>query len=108
MTKRAYGWPEDAQFLVPDAVYDHFADGIGKCGAEARKQWTERFAAYRMQFPALATEIEEMQRRELSAGWDRDHQRGDEAHGSRSREVLAHLPRLRTGPHTRRRSQVGK
>ncbi len=23
--KRAYGWPEDAQFLVPDGVYEHFA-----------------------------------------------------------------------------------
>ncbi len=24
-TKRAYGWPEDAQFLVPEGVYEHFA-----------------------------------------------------------------------------------
>jgi len=28
LTKRDYGWPEDAQFLVPDGVYDHFATGI--------------------------------------------------------------------------------
>ena len=34
-TKRAYGWPEDAQFLVPDGVREHFDDGIGKRGAEA-------------------------------------------------------------------------
>src|SRR5512140_320788 len=72
LTKRSYGWPEDAKFLVPAGVYEHFAEGIGKRGAEARKQWTERFAAYRAQFPALATEIEQMQRRELPAGWDRD------------------------------------
>ena len=26
-TKRFYGWPADAQFLVPDGVYQHFADG---------------------------------------------------------------------------------
>jgi transketolase len=25
LTKRAYGWPEDAQFLVPDGVMEHFA-----------------------------------------------------------------------------------
>ena len=29
LTKRAYGWPEDAKFLVPDGVYEHFAAGIG-------------------------------------------------------------------------------
>ena len=72
LTKRDYGWPEDAKFLVPDGVYDHFQAGIGKRGAEARKQWTELFAAYRGKFPALATEIDQMQRRELPAGWDRN------------------------------------
>jgi transketolase len=72
LTKRAYGWPEDAKFLVPDGVYDHFKAGIGKRGAEARKHWTELFAAYRAKFPELATEIDQMQRRELPAGWDRN------------------------------------
>jgi transketolase len=71
LTKRAYGWPEDAQFLVPEGVYDHFAAGIGQRGAAARKAWTERFAAYRAAHPELATEIDQMQRRELPAGWDR-------------------------------------
>ena len=32
LTKRAYGWPEDAKFLVPDGVYDHFQEGIGSAG----------------------------------------------------------------------------
>ncbi len=45
--KRAYGWPEDAQFLVPDGVYQHFAGGIGARGARLRAQWTEMFAGYR-------------------------------------------------------------
>jgi transketolase len=72
LTKRAYGWPEDAKFLVPDGVYDHFKDGIGKRGAGARKQWTDLFAAYRAKFPELATEIDQMQQRELPAGWDRN------------------------------------
>ena len=37
-TKRAYGWPEDAQFLVPDGVREHFAEGIGKRGAELQRR----------------------------------------------------------------------
>src|SRR5262249_59672583 len=47
LSKQFYGWPEDAKFLVPDGVYEHFAAGVGARGAEARRQWTERFAAYR-------------------------------------------------------------
>lgn len=70
LTKRAYGWPEDATFLVPHAVREHFAAGIGVRGAQARGKWTERFTAYRSKYPELATEIELMQRRELPAGWD--------------------------------------
>jgi len=71
LTKRAYGWPEDAAFLVPDGVYDHFAAGVGARGAAARKAWAARFEAYRAQHPDLAREIEQMQRRELPDGWDR-------------------------------------
>ena len=72
LVKRAYGWPENAKFLVPDGVMERFADGIGKRGARARREWEARFAGYREQFPQLATEIDQMQRRELPAGWDRD------------------------------------
>ena len=72
LTKKAYGWPEDAQFLVPDGVREHFAAGIGARGAAARKKWAEMFAAYRTGFPDLAAEIDQMQKRELPAGWDRN------------------------------------
>ena len=72
LVKRFYGWPEDAKFLVPDGVYDDFKTGIGKRGAEARKKWTDLFTTYRAKFPELATEIDQMQRRELPAGWDRN------------------------------------
>jgi transketolase len=69
-TKRVYGWPEDAQFLVPDGVRERFAEGVGKRGAELRGAWREALAAYADQHPDLAAEIEAMQRRELPAGWD--------------------------------------
>ena len=72
LAKRAYGWPEDAKFLVPDGVREQFDAGIGARGAAARDRWEALLAAYRRQFPELATEIEQMQRRELPAGWDRD------------------------------------
>jgi transketolase len=71
LTKRAYGWPEDAKFLVPEGVREHFAAGIGARGAAARRAWEDRFAAYRVQHPQLAAEIDQMQRRELPPGWDR-------------------------------------
>ncbi len=72
LTKRAYGWPEDAKFLVPDGVYEHFARGIGERGASARSEWIKRLNEYRTTDPALAAEIDQMQRRELPAGWDRN------------------------------------
>jgi transketolase len=72
LCKRFYGWPEDAQFFVPEGVQEHFAAGIGARGAEARQRWAELFEAYRGKYPELATEIDQMQRRELPSGWDRN------------------------------------
>jgi transketolase len=72
LTKRAYGWPEDSNFLVPDGVREHFALGIGARGAEAHRKWNDLFTAYRSKYPELATEIDQMQRRELPVGWDRN------------------------------------
>jgi transketolase len=72
LTKRAYGWPEDAKFLVPNGVYEHFAEGVGKRGAVARQNWTDLLAAYSSAHPELAVEIDQMERRELPSGWDRN------------------------------------
>ena len=72
LTKREYGWPEDAQFLVPDGVPEHFADGIGARSAAAHAAWNTLFVAYRASHPQLADEIGQMQRRELPAQWDRN------------------------------------
>jgi transketolase len=66
-TKRAYGWPEDAQFLVPDGVYEHFAAGIGERGARLHAEWRQRVD---LADPALSLQIDQMQRRELPEGWD--------------------------------------
>jgi transketolase len=72
LTKRNYGWPEDAKFLIPDGVYQHFQDGIGARGKQLRTEWDQRFQAYRTQYPALAEEILQMERRQLPDGWDKE------------------------------------
>ena len=72
LTKRNYGWPEDKTFYVPDGVYEHFRQGIGKRGKELRDAWFARIEEYRKQYPELAEELFRMQHRQLPEGWDRD------------------------------------
>ncbi len=70
--KKFFGWPEDSQFLVPDGVHEHFAQGLGARGAKLHAAWDELFARYRTEYPELAREIEMIERQELPAGWDAD------------------------------------
>ena len=72
LAKRNYGWPEDAKFLVPDGVIDHFKSGIGKRGSEARLGWRQKFEQYRQKYLQLAGDLDKMQRRQLPDGWDKD------------------------------------
>jgi len=70
LTKRNYGWPEDAKFLVPEGVREHFRDGMGKRGQSLRDAWMTMFDRYKTEWPALADQLFRMQRRELPEGWD--------------------------------------
>ena len=70
--KRFYGWPEDAKFLVPDGVREHFAEGIGKRGHDLRAKWNSLRDAYAKQFPDLAQQLDLMLQRELPEGWDKN------------------------------------
>jgi len=72
LTKRFYGWPEDAKFLVPEGVREHFRDGIGRRGRERHAQWSERFSEYAQKFPELAERLRTMQHGDLPAGWDKN------------------------------------
>src|SRR5246500_1458724 len=72
LVKQAYGWPPDAKFLVPSGVYEHLESGIGRRGREAREQWEKQFAEYRKQFPELAAELDQIQKRELPVNWSKD------------------------------------
>ena len=71
-TKRFLGWPEDAEFYVPDEVYEHFSEGIGARGREAREEWEATLERYRAEHPELADELDRVQRRELPEQWDAD------------------------------------
>jgi len=72
LAKKAYGWPEDKFFYVPDGVHQRFAQGIGARGKAAREQWQASFDAYRKQYPELAREFAQIQAHELPQGWDSD------------------------------------
>jgi transketolase len=72
LTKKFYGWPEDAKFLVPEGVREHFKDGIGKRGHDARAEWSKMFAGYSEKYPELADRLHRMQRRELPDEWDKN------------------------------------
>jgi transketolase len=72
LAKRHYGWPEDARFLVPDAVLEHFKAGIGARGAAQHQAWWAMFEEYRRTYPELADQGYRMLKRELPDHWDRD------------------------------------
>ena len=65
LTKQAYGWPEDAQFLVPDGVQERFQELIGARGAELNAAWQAKLAA-----SGKAAEVEMIQHRRLPDDWD--------------------------------------
>jgi transketolase len=72
LTKRNYGWPEEAKFLVPDEVRENFQRGIGARGKALRAAWFAKVDEYKKAYPDLADQLVKMQKRELPEGWDKD------------------------------------
>src|ERR1700690_2056352 len=72
LTKRFYGWPEDAKFLVPDGVQENFRNVMGKRGKQLSGQWNDLFAKYSAQYPDLAAQFECMLHRETPPDWVKD------------------------------------
>jgi transketolase len=105
-TKRAYGWPEDGHFLVPDEVMAHFREGVGRRGGQLRQAWCKKFDEYRRQYPESAREIELVEDCRLPDGWDADIQvfeadaKGVAGRGSSGKvlnQVAKHVPWLLGG-----------
>jgi len=72
LVKKFYGWPEDAKFLVPDGVREHFREVVGKRGADLRAKWSKTFNEYSQKFPELAEQLSQIQHHELPSGWDKN------------------------------------
>ena len=72
LTKKNYGWPEDATFHVPDGVYEHFRQEIGDRGKRLRDDWFTRIKNYQAKYPALADQLYRMQHRQLPESWDKE------------------------------------
>lgn len=72
LAKHSYEWPEDVKFLVPDGVHEHFRNGIGRRGGELSAAWRARMEKYRAGQPELAKRFDQIQKRELPDGWDKD------------------------------------
>jgi transketolase len=70
LTKRAYGWPEDAQFLVPDGVRERFAATLGERGARLHADWEARLDRYRQAEPDLAKTLAALRAGAPPPGWD--------------------------------------
>ena len=72
LTKRSYQWPEDAKFHVPETVYEHFRNGIGKRSGALRDEWFAKIPQYKSKYPELADELYRMQHRQLPEAWDKN------------------------------------
>ncbi|MGR6328697.1 transketolase [Sphingomonas sp. XXL09] len=71
-TKRAYGWPEDRDFYVPDGVREHLNGTLKDRGGKLRDEWVATFDRYRAEHGDLAAELDLMLKDKLPADWDAD------------------------------------
>jgi transketolase len=68
-TKRAYGWPEDAQFLVPDGVAEAFRAAIVDRSRPLREAWEATLESLRATAPDLVAELDLLRSGKLPDGW---------------------------------------
>ncbi|MDX5983578.1 transketolase [Sphingomonas echinoides] len=72
LTKQAYGWPEDAKFLVPDGIAEHFHAAIAGRGAPLREAWDALRARYATEYPGESAQLDAIFSDRLPEGWDAD------------------------------------
>ncbi len=68
LTKRFYGWPEEASFLVPERVRAFMA-AVQERGAALQAEWESLFERYERAHPELAAEFTRRLAGELPADW---------------------------------------
>ncbi|HEV2998796.1 MAG TPA: transketolase, partial [Solirubrobacteraceae bacterium] len=65
--KLAMGFDPELTFHVPEGVYEHMS--LRERGAEAQREWDERFAAWRSELPELAADWDRAWAGRLREGW---------------------------------------
>jgi len=80
LTKRAYGWPEDARFLVPGRARAHMGEAVDR-GAALETSWRDRLESYRSAYPDLAAQFDAALHDTLPPDWDSELPSFDEADG---------------------------
>lgn len=67
--KKSYGWPQDAQFLVPEAASREVSGAVSRRGKPLREAWDAMFARYRNAYPDLAQAFDDLRQGKLPDGW---------------------------------------
>jgi transketolase len=69
-TKKYFGFPEDQNFVVPDAALENWRKAVER-GADFEAAWKKLFEGYRAANPELAAQFERTQKGALKAGWEK-------------------------------------
>jgi transketolase len=69
LTKQAYGWPEEPDFLVPDEVRAHYAK-VKEKGIQAEESWSKMLEEYKKAYPELGAQFSMAVSGKLPEGWD--------------------------------------
>jgi transketolase len=67
-TKRAYGWPEEEEFLIPTEALERCRKAKDR-GADSEQRWAAVFGEWSAAHPQAAAEWRRRSERELPAGW---------------------------------------
>lgn len=71
LTKKAYGWPEDLSFHVPEEVKNHFA-GLSEKFQKEEDRWLDLFQAYAREYKEEANSWLDAMCSFLPEGWEKD------------------------------------
>jgi transketolase len=71
LTKKAYNWPSEEPFFVPDECLSHFREGIDR-GKQAQSEWQDRLSAFKEAEPERYEGLAMVMEGRLPEGWDSD------------------------------------
>ncbi|RXK85063.1 transketolase [Chlorobaculum sp. 24CR] len=68
LVKRAFGFPEDASFVVPDEVRSHFR-AVAERGIGLEQEWKQLWKAFGQEEPDLASALSDLASGRFPASW---------------------------------------